>query len=186
MPDNANPKNSAPRLRQLSLTLIICLFLFALCACSVTSSALRLVPAEPPLTSDQRYRLLLYGGLDSNDFEAVAVLDRLDDRFLLISHTKTINVRLLEEVTIAEALAETKVFLGRNNYFAGMETKAIIGPDGLEIGYEIRARHSPLAGRMGDDLDTTYLPGPDDTVIFYVYYPPQSNGGPDDPIILGK
>lgn len=163
-------------------TAAVCLLLFALSACS--TAALRLIPGEPPLTNGQRYRLLLYGGLDSNDFETVAVLDRQDDRFLIVSHTGTINVRVREGVTVTEALAEAKVFLGRNNYFAGMETRAIIGPEGREIGYEIRTSYSSAAGRLGDYLDTTYLPGPDETVILYVYYPLQSTGGPDNPLIL--
>jgi len=169
-------KNHFPRLVRWSA--IACL-LFAAVACA-TGSALRVVPTALASEDGRRYRLFLYGGMDSHDFESVAILDREDDRFLIVSQSGPIKVNLLEGLTITEAQAEARRFLGRNNYFKDMETRAIMGPDGQMIGYEIRSLYSPSVGRMGDDLDTTYLFGPDDTVIFYVYYPPEVGSGADD------
>lgn len=153
------------------------LFLAVACA---SGSALHLVSTLLPPEDGRHYRLFLYGGLDSNDFESVAILDQEDDRFLVVSYSGTIKVNLLEGLTITEAQAEARRFLGRNNYFNGMESRAIIGPDGQVIGYEIRSRYSPPVGRRADDLDTTYLFGPDNTVIFYIYYPPDIGSGADD------
>lgn len=153
--------------------------LFAAVACA-TGTALRVVSTPLPPEDGRRYRLFLYGGLDSNDFETVAVLDREDDRFLIVSHSGALKVNLLEGLTITEARAEARRFLGRNNYFYAMDPRAITGPDGQVVGYEIRSRYSPSVGRKGDDLDTTYLFGPDNTVVFYVYYPPEVDNGADN------
>jgi|GEM_PF-6075233 len=148
----------------------VMLFAFASCA---PGSSLRLASTDLPLDDGRRYRLLLYGGMDFNDFEIMAVMDREDDRFLLVSHAGEHRLRTLEGLTMAEAREEARRFLGRNNYFHDLEPRVIIGPDGQPLGYEIRGSYSPSAGRRGDDLDSTYLLGPDNTVIFYIYYPPE-------------
>lgn len=171
-------KRKEPLLWLVRWPAIACL-LFAVTACA-TGSGLRVVSTALPPEDGRRYRLFLYGGIDFNDFESVAILDREDDRFLFVSHSGAIRVNLREGLTITEAQAEARHFLGRSNYFSDTEPKAILGPNGQVIGYEIRARYSPTAGRLGDDLDTTYLFGPDDTVTFYVYYPPEVDGGIDD------
>ena len=171
-------KRKGPLRRLARWSAIACL-LFAVAACA-TGSGLRVVSTALPPEDGRRYRLFLYGGIDSNDFESVAILDRKDDRFLFVSHSGAIKVNLREDLTITEAQAEARQFLGRNNYFFGMEPRAITGPDGQVIGYEIRGRYSPSVGRLADDLDTTYLFGPDDTVTFYVYYPPEVGSGGDD------
>ena len=164
---------------RLVLRPVVACLLFTLPGCA-TGAALRLVPGTLPVEDGRRYRLFLYGGLDPNDFETVAVLDRQDDRFLIVSHTGTINVRLLEGLTITEAQAEANRFLGRNNFARGMETKAISGPDSQVIGYEIRSHYPLSVGHKADDLDTSYLFKPDNRVVFYVYYPPEIGGGAND------
>lgn len=178
MSHQATWKRKAP-LPRLGRWPVVAALLFAAVACA-TGTALRLVATVLPPEDGRRYRLFLYGGLDSNDFESVAILDREDDRLLLVSHSGPVKVNLREGLTITEAQTEARRFLGRNNYFSGMEPRAITGPDGRVIGYEIRSRYSPSVGRLADDLETTYLPGPDDTVIFYVYYPPEVGRGAED------
>ncbi|MFA7383290.1 MAG: hypothetical protein WC001_07555 [Desulfurivibrionaceae bacterium] len=171
-------KRKEPLRRLVRWSAIACL-LFAAAACA-TGSGLRVVSTSLPPEDGRRYRLFLYGGIDSNDFESVAILDREDDRFMFVSQSGAIKVDLRQGLTISEAQAEARHFLGRNNYFFDMEPKAIIGPDGQVAGYEIRGLYSPSVGRRADDLDTTYLFGPDDTVTFYVYYPPEVGSGADN------
>lgn len=145
-------------------------FLIIACAPGVS---LRLTATDLPLDDSRRYRLLLYGGMDSNDFEILAIMDPEDDGFLLRSHAGEHRLTVLEGLSLTMARSEARRFLSRNNYFHDLETRAIIGPEGQALGYEIRGSYSSSAGRKGDYLDTTYLAGPDSSVIFYVYYPPE-------------
>jgi hypothetical protein len=178
MSQHATWKRKKRLLRLVRWPAVVCL-LFAAVACA-TGTALRLVSTPLPPEDGRRYRLFLYGGMDFNDFETVAILDREDDRLLLVSQSGALKVRLLEGLTITAAQAEARNFLRRNNYFLDIDPRAITGPDGQVIGYEIRSRYSHTVGRLADDLDTTYLFGPDNTVIFYVYYPPEVGSGADD------
>lgn len=152
--------------------LISAAMFFAINAC-VSGVPLRLAATDLPLDDGRRYRLLLYGGMDANDFEILAIMDREDDHVLLRSHAGEHRLEVLEGLSMTEARSEARRFLGRNNYFHGLEPRMIFGPDGQPLGYEIRGSYSSSAGRKGDYLDTTYLPGPDNSVIFYVYYPPE-------------
>lgn len=112
----------------------------------------------------------------------MAILDREDDPYRIVSHTGEIRVKSKEGLQLAEALAEARQFLGRHNEFRGLEIRELRLADGHLPGYEIRTDYSPTAGRLGELLDTTYLPGPEQTIIFYVYWPPgiDDSGPPTD------
>lgn len=145
--------------------------------------SLRLHPASlPEKDPGITYRLLMYGGMDPNDFETVAILDREDDPWRMVSYTGEIRVKTQEGLTLAEAVTAARQFLSRHNAFQGLEIRELRMADGHTPGYEIKTDYSPTAGRWGDLLDTTYLPGPEQTIIFYVFWPPgiDDSGPPSD------
>jgi hypothetical protein len=148
--------------------LLAVLLLLTNAACMSGGRSLRLEPAAPP-KGEMPYRLILYGGIGPDDFETMAVLDREDDRYRIVSYTGDIAVKVREGLPAAQALNQATGFLKRQNTFRDAEIMAITGPEGHVLGYEIRPLYRLLGDARGDAIDTSYVLGPEDTVTFYVF-----------------
>ncbi len=116
------------------------------------------------------FRLILYGGKNTHDYETVAILDRENDPYTIVPFGEDYSYRLVEHVSMAEAVRQGQQFIGNTNFYRTMESKSIIGPDGSVIGYELRPLYMSLfVGGTGDVLSTSYLLKEGNTVVAYIH-----------------
>lgn len=122
-------------------------------------------------TGHGTYTLILAGGQNFHDLNAVAILDRSDDPYTILPFGEAFNTRLIPNLSAAEAMERGEAFLANLASYRTTEKREIIGPDHTVIGYELRPLFMPMdTGLLGDIVDTAYVFAAENRVTVYVGY----------------
>ena len=114
------------------------------------------------------YNVILYGMETPYDVETVAVLDKTDDAFQIISASQ-LNYSVYENLSTEDAMQLATSFLKRSVIYKAQEQRAILSPEGQIIGYEIRPIFN--SSQVNNNYYySSYSLQPDGTVQFQVFW----------------
>ncbi|MBI5142889.1 MAG: hypothetical protein HZA20_11980 [Nitrospirae bacterium] len=116
------------------------LVVFVVVSLASCATGVRLYPKSPDSNSvaEGVYDVILYGMDGPNDVETVAILDRTDDSYRLVSKFGSEHYKVYYGLKADQAVEKASNFLKGLTIVTAMERRMITGPNGERIGYEIR------------------------------------------------
>jgi hypothetical protein len=114
------------------------------------------------------YTLLLYSAQDTNYLGTVAVLDSEGDDYEIKPFGARFNYAVVSGVHTEQALETAKNFVKLHVLAAQIGQRAIQGPGGEIIGYELRPLHYPFVYGTDDLIDVSYILQAPGKVVFFV------------------
>ena len=139
---------------------------------------------KPPVEAEGTFALIYYGGKNVHDLETVAILDKEEDGYQIKPYSPEFDYKIINNVEAGTAFEKGEGFLQHLNLIHSSETRAIKGPAGEIIGYEIRPLFMSAHFYTTDPLQTTYVLMPDNVVRVYVSHKEQR--GPSSGILYKK
>jgi len=110
--------------------------------------------------------LILYGGQNAHDLRTIAIIDRSDDPYSLLPYGAAFNYRIIENLSMTDALERGERFINDLYSYRATEKRAIHAPDHTVIGHELRPLFMPLdTGLLGNVLDISYVLQADDNRV---------------------
>ena len=100
--------------------------------------------------------------------QTAAFLDLEGDAYELQPFGPPFNYSLVKGLTRAEAVRQAQEFIASHVVANKIELRAIIGPAGTPVGYELRPLYLPVTYGENDVLDISYIPRQDGRIIIYV------------------
>lgn len=149
-------------------------FLIAILACSLLTSCLSshvlttrwLVKAK---VEPGTYSVICYRDLAVSHLTTVAFLDREGDAYTIKPQTASFTYSVSKGLRAGEALKLAEQFVRTGPSYNTTEVKAIQGPAGKVLGYEVRPLYQPFVyGDAGDVLDITYFLRPKNIVGVWI------------------
>ncbi len=125
----------------------------ALFSCAPT---VRTEPLESLSGLREKLNLIYYVGTRRDDLGRAVVLDVLGDGYEFVPEVEDYEYEILQDISIGEAVYETRVFFGRYPFITGPVFKRILNEKGFPIGYEIRPRYHPKLFGKEDVLEINY------------------------------
>lgn len=102
------------------------------------------------------YTLILHGARYAGDVQNVAILDKEGDPYIFAIYAPAFYYKTRRGVPAAQAVKDAEKFVRVHFAVQNSQWKKILGPDGSEIGYEVRPLYEPLETGYPDILEITY------------------------------
>jgi len=138
------------------LRVLLCCFalpLLASCAANTLVTSHRVPGAKlEPVT----YTVILYRNLAVDYLATVALLDREDDAYTILPRDADFTYSLVKNLSAGEALQAAENFFHTQPSYSRTEVRAITGPDGKLLGYEVRPLYQLFVYGTDDVLDISY------------------------------
>jgi len=114
------------------------------------------------------FTLILYSAQDSEYLETVAILDVEGDDYVIEPFGAQFNYAIVRGQQTEQALDTAQKLIKFYVLTAKIEQRAIQGPGGEIIGYELRPLHNPFVYGRDDLIDVSYILQAPGKVIVYV------------------
>lgn len=151
--------------RLVSYSLMASLFLTLSCTTGkvLTSSIVRNGEMEAGI-----FTAILYSGQDREWLETAAFLDIEGDAYEIVPFGAEFNYSKVSGLSGVEADRMAREYIDSHTSYRTIEFRAIKGPEGRTIAYELRPLQLPFTYGESDVLDINYVLQPDGRVIVFV------------------
>jgi hypothetical protein len=147
-----NLKTSA-RKRLSAALVLICV---ALAGCSSYKGVLDTTPANMSALTG-KYTLIKVGGGSVEDYTTFALIVPEDGMYRFDIYKPAFDYSATKGLSSGQALKTAETFVSGQNAFLYSRTRAVIGPAGGAIAYEVRPLYQTVIFGRSDLLITTYL-----------------------------
>lgn len=134
------------------INILVAMSFFAMISCA-PAPRLAVSPVDDIRGAAGYFTLIYYVGLKHGDIRNAVILDIEGDDYEFIPTVKDFQYEILQNITVGEALYETKVFFSENEDIIGVVYNEIFAPDGSVIGLELRPLYYPDIRGDEDILD---------------------------------
>lgn len=164
----------------LTVILFLCALVLQSCAAPGTRLSTSGIAERPAEVS---YHLLLHGCNYGNDPNTIAFLWPSDQPYSFEPHSPAFLYRTHENLPWAEAMTKARDFIDCSPHFENARLRAIVGPQGQAIGYELRPLYTqPSPFRRADILQVSYYQLADGVIRVYITPLPEiDDDEPSDP-----
>jgi hypothetical protein len=139
-----------------------------LASCAITGKGLMTRPVRDADVGDGPFAAILYSTSEHEFLETAVFLDLEGDAYELQPFGASFNYSLVNGLAGAEADRQAREFITARVMSNKIELRAIIGPEGTPVGYELRALQLPVTYGESDVLDISYIPRQDGRITIYV------------------
>ncbi len=138
--------------------ILVIVFLTALIITSYSFATTILLKTEGAKEQDVSgvFTLILYGGRDANDVEALAILDIKGDQYRFEPYAPEFDYKIKRDLPGKEALGEAYKFISYHPAFYNSQLSKIIDEKGNTLGYELRPLYMPFQFGTSDVLEVYY------------------------------
>jgi len=153
--------------RQLIL-FVSTLFLLLHTSCAIIGKGLTTHLAREGDVGDGPFTVILYSTSEHDFLQTVAFLDIEGDAYELQPYGAPFKYSLVKGLAGAEAVQRAQQFITSRVVYNKLELRAIMGPAGNTIGYELRPLQLPIIYGQSDVLDITYAQPQEGRITIYV------------------
>jgi len=143
-------------------------FLVLNVSCAMIGSGLITLPARDQDVGDGPFTAILYSTSEHDFLQTAAFLDLEGDGYALLPFGASFNYSLVNGLAGEEAVRQAREFIASRVVANKIELRAIKGPDGNPVGYELRPLQLPVTYGESDVLDISYFLQQDGRVTIYV------------------
>ena len=138
--------------------ILVIIFLSTFIITSYSFATTILLKTEGAKEQDVRgvFTLILYGGRDANDVEALAILDIEGDHYSFEPYAPEFDYKIKRGLPGKEALGEANKFISYHPAFHNSQLSEIIDGKGNTLGYEVRPLYIPFRFGTSDVLEVYY------------------------------
>ena len=154
--------------RQKMFLLVSALFLLPVLSCATVGRGLITYPARDSDLGTGPFTVILYSVSEHNFLQTAAFLDLEGDAYELQPFGASFNYSRIKGLSGAEAVRRAREFIASRVVCNKIGLRAIKGPEGTPVGYELRPLLLPITYGESDVLDISYFPRQDGKIIVYV------------------
>ena len=144
------------------------LFLLLAVACAITGKGLTTRLAREGDVGDGPFTVILYSTSEYSFLQTAAFLDIEGDGYELQPFGASFKYTLIKGLAGSKAVERAREFIVSRVVYNKLELRAIMGPAGTVIGYELRPLLLPINYGQSDVLDIYYDLGQEGRITVYV------------------
>jgi hypothetical protein len=150
------------------LLLVAAVFLLLAGSCAITGRTLITRLARDQDVGGGPFTAILYSTAEYKFLQTAVFLDLEGDAYDLQPFGAPFNYTLVKGLSGADADRKAREFIASHVLYNKIELRAIIGPGGTPVGYELRPLQLPITYGQSDVLDITYVPRQDGRITIYI------------------
>ena len=144
------------------------MFLLLAVSCAITGKELTTRLAREGDVGDGTFTVILYSTSEYSFLQTAAFLDIEGDGYELQPFGASFKYTLIKGLAGSKAVERAREFIVSRVVYNKLELRAIMGPAGTVIGYELRPLLLPINYGQSDVLDINYDLGQEGRVTIYV------------------